>query len=216
MRLHPEWELTPERAAVHRPTATAVIADLHVGYDEARQRRGEAVPVRSLDEALAPLRALATRASIARLVIAGDLYEAAHEEALADELTAWLAGVGVRLVGLVPGNHDRGLAGARLPVCPDGIRIGDWLVIHGDVVPSRGRLVQGHVHPSLRWGSRIAAPCYLEGKRRLVLPAFSRDAAGVNVLREPRWRSYQCHAIAGERVLDFGGVEALTRRARQV
>ena len=31
-----EWLLTPERVAVHLPTSTGVVADLHLGYEEAR------------------------------------------------------------------------------------------------------------------------------------------------------------------------------------
>ena len=38
------WLLTPERAAIHLPTATAVLADLHLGYNEVRCGTGEAVP----------------------------------------------------------------------------------------------------------------------------------------------------------------------------
>ena len=44
MLVHDEWLLTAQRAAVHLPTATAVIADLHLGYDQVRRRGGEAVP----------------------------------------------------------------------------------------------------------------------------------------------------------------------------
>src|SRR5262249_34562148 len=42
MRIHRDWLLTPERAAVHLPTATAIVADLHLGYNHARRRTGEA------------------------------------------------------------------------------------------------------------------------------------------------------------------------------
>jgi metallophosphoesterase superfamily enzyme len=52
----------------------------------------------------------------------------------------------------------------------------------------------------------VAAPCYLQRRDRLVLPAFSRDAAGVNVLSDARWQEYRCWIIAGDRVLDFGEV----------
>ena len=47
------------------------------------------------------------------------------------------------------------------------------------------------------------APCFLWDGSRLVLPAYSRDAAGVDV-RGGRWRSMRCLAIVGEKVLDFG------------
>ena len=215
MMLPPEWLLTPERAAVHRPTCTAVIADLHLGYDEARRRRGEAVPVRSPDEIFQPLRALAECERIERLVIAGDLLEDGRCTEAIDPLLHWLEEAGIVLAGVVPGNHDRGLASLsnRLPLCPGGVELGGWRIVHGDGATDAGRVVQGHVHPWLRWHG-IAAPCYLVRAGHLVLPAFSAEASGVNVLTDPRWQDYRCQVIAGERVLDFGEVGAIKPPAR--
>ncbi|HXG11897.1 MAG TPA: metallophosphoesterase [Gemmataceae bacterium] len=216
MGRHPEWLLTPERAAVHLPTATAVIADLHLGYALVRQRRGEAVPADALDEALAPLRLLRARQQFDRLVIAGDLFEDGRA-APAEGLIDWLNAAGITLAGIIPGNHDRGLRDEPdcLPIFPDGMDLGGWRVVHGDGPLPDGPVVQGHVHPCLRWGSGVVAPCYLEGPRHLVLPAFSADAAGVNVLRDPRWQHYRCHAVSGKRVLDFGELAVLGRRTQR-
>jgi putative SbcD/Mre11-related phosphoesterase len=216
MRVHTDWLLTPQRAAIHLPTATAVLADLHLGYDQARRRTGEAVPLVAPEEALAPLAAVVACQAVRRLVIAGDLLESGPGGPLLQCLAAWLQQAGVELVGVVPGNHDRGLGpegGLRL--CPGGIELGEWRVVHGDGPLGPGRLVFGHFHPCLRWGRRIAAPCYLVGDRHLVLPAFSADAAGVNVLGDRRWHAYRCYPVAGARVLDFGEVGSLRRRVAQ-
>jgi uncharacterized protein len=215
MKVHDDWLLTPERAAVHLPSSTAVVADLHLGYDQARRRSGEAVPHFDLARALAPLRALFTRASVKRLVIAGDLFEDGWSDALAAELSTWLSAAGVEMRGFVPGNHDRRIPSesSSLPVCRDGVELAGWRVVHGDGALPDGRLVHGHFHPWLRSG-RVSAPCYLIGDRSLVLPAFSGDALGVNVLMQPRWQRHCCFAIAGEEVLDCGRIEALiTRKA---
>jgi hypothetical protein len=48
-----------------------------------------------------------------------------------------------------------------------------------------------------------------------VLPAYSDDAAGVNVRGDRRWRDFRCLVIAGDEVLDFGELGALGRRATQ-
>ena len=56
MRVLDDWLLTPSRTAIHLPTATAVIADLHLGYDRVRRRGGEAVPTLSVAQDLDPLR----------------------------------------------------------------------------------------------------------------------------------------------------------------
>jgi putative SbcD/Mre11-related phosphoesterase len=209
-----EWLLTPERVALHLPTATAVAADLHLGYDEARRRRGEAVPARPLDEQLAPLGRALARHSCRRLVIAGDLLEDGRcREALAG-MRAWLGAANVELVGVVPGNHDAGLSeapGGGVVVCAEGVRLGDWRVVHGDRELPEGPLVQGHEHPRVRWRGRLSAACFLVAEGRLVLPAYSDDAAGVNVRGDRRWRDFRCLVIAGEEVLDFGEVGSLGR-----
>jgi metallophosphoesterase superfamily enzyme len=216
MEVHDDWLLTAARAAVHRPTATAVVADLHLGYGEARCRAGEAVPEAALDGILDPLKSLFKVCGVRRLVIAGDLFEAGYHPGVAAALTAWLAEVEVDLAAVVPGNHDRGLEGATgsLPLCPRGVTLGAWRVVHGDGARPRGLVVQGHVHPWLRWGGRVSAPCYLVGPKSVILPAFSADARGVNVLTGRLWPRHRCCAIAGDRVLDFGPLGWLREQVR--
>jgi len=218
MLVHSDWLLTPQRVAVHMPTRTAVAADLHLGYDQSRQRRGEAVPLTGLDDLLHALAVLVTQYGLRHLVIAGDLFEDAAGRALVPDLLRWLKARELELTAIVPGNHDRGLARAEpsLPIRPDGVRIGDWLVIHGDGALPPGRLIFGHFHPCMRWSSDIVAPCYLVGAGRIVLPAFSPDAAGGNVLGVQRWRDYGCAAIVGETVLDFGEVSRLSATRRGI
>jgi metallophosphoesterase superfamily enzyme len=211
MRVEADWLLTVERAAVHLPTATAVIADPHLGYDHARRQAGEAVPALSLDDTLATLSCLLASAPVRRLVIAGDLVENQAGAPVVAELGRWLLDHGVQLLG-VPGNHDRGLlpADLDLPLHPDGVHVGRWRIVHGDRRLPGGPLVLGHFHPCLRWPGQPPVPCFLLSRRRLFLPAFSPDAAGVNVLRLRRWRHCHCHVIAGDRVLDFGLLATLS------
>src|SRR5436305_1151216 len=104
-----DWLLTPARVAIHLPTRTAVAADLHLGYDRVRCRGGEAVPVRAVADELTPLLACLRENEVARLLVAGDLFEdGRHRRAeLEEELLACLQAQGVALVGVVPGNHDR-------------------------------------------------------------------------------------------------------------
>jgi len=208
-----DWFLTPQRAAVHRPTATAVIADPHLGYNRARQRSGEAIPSVTMEGLLAALRTLAFEHHIQQLVIAGDLVENRAGLPAVNELLAGLEQLHIALAAVVPGNHDRGLT-AKFPqftVCQEGIEIGGWRVLHGDGRLPRARIVQGHVHPCIRLAGQTA-PCFLVSERRIVLPAFSADAAGVNVLRQAGWSRYRCGVVAGPQVLDFGRVADLKRK----
>ena len=50
-----DWRLTPEGAAIHPGEQTAVVADLHLGYEWARGAAGDCVIAHSLDETLARL-----------------------------------------------------------------------------------------------------------------------------------------------------------------
>jgi metallophosphoesterase superfamily enzyme len=210
-----EWLLTPERVAIHQPSGTAVVADLHLGYDAARRRGGDAVPRVSVAARMAgPLAAL-RRHGFARLAVAGDLLEDGRCRDVLDEFRAWLDGAGIALVGVAPGNHDGPAllgAAAELPVFRDGFDVGGWRVVHGDGDLPAGRVVCGHAHPWARWRSGVGGPCYLVSEDRLMLPACSADAAGVNVLGTRPWRAFRCCVIVGNQVLDFGPLGHLKRR----
>jgi metallophosphoesterase superfamily enzyme len=188
-----------------------VIADLHLGYDQARRRTGEAIPTSSIEDALTDLAALRAALPVRKLVIAGDLIENQAGNTQLGRFLEWLRANGLELAAVVPGNHDRGGAFESLPVFPDGVVLGEWRVLHGDGPLPEGPLVLGHFHPCLRWG-RINAPCYLAGRGQLLLPAFSLDARGVNVLGPREWQADHCAVIAGREVLDLGPVRAITRR----
>jgi metallophosphoesterase superfamily enzyme len=202
--------LTPERAAIHLPSASAVIADVHLGYGEARRRGGDAVPLPDGFTSLAALQPLVKAHALQRLIVAGDLFEAGANGKHVAALIAWCGLAGIELA-VVPGNHDRGLGnlGDRLAIHPDGVTLGRWRVVHGDGALPDGAMVQGHEHPWARWSRRVGGPCFLVSQNRLILPAFSRDAAGVNVLGDARWAAFRCYVVAGDRVLDFGELKQL-------
>jgi putative SbcD/Mre11-related phosphoesterase len=234
MRVLHDWLLTPERVAVHWPTRTAVVADLHLGYSEARRRRGDAVPPESMGELLEPILRVMQQRGVRSLVIAGDLLEEGDCREALSSFLEWVERSDMDLVAVVPGNHDLGLASAPglklgLPLYPQGVTVGDWRIVHGEGSLPDGPVVHGHDHPVLRWSPKsranrprfarsrfapetIDGPCYLSGPCRLVLPAFSKEAAGVNILSMPRWRAFCCHVIAGDQVIDLGEVSTLRRR----
>src|SRR5947209_6392779 len=75
MRIHDDWLLLPQRLAVHGPSGIAVVADVHLGYRQARRRQGDAVPLSSVAAALAPLASAAQARPLRGLLVAGDLFE---------------------------------------------------------------------------------------------------------------------------------------------
>lgn len=219
MRVLDDWLLTAERIAFHIPTATAVVADLHLGYAEARRRNGDAVPGDSLDEQLFDLRRAMQRHQARRLVVAGDLLEDGRCHTVGAAIRDWLDKADIELVALVHGNHD--LKGEPLSSTRSDFVLGQWSVVHGDGPIPDGPVIHGHEHPCIRWSptvraSGIEAVCYLVGTQRLILPAYSRESAGVNVLSMRRWRSYRAMAIAGDRVLDLGELATFRTRMNTV
>jgi uncharacterized protein len=216
VRVHGDWKLTPQRVAVHLPTATAVLADLHLGYCEARQRRGDAVPTPCLDTLLEPLAFVLDHCKVQRVLIAGDLFEDGVDPALAQAWLEWLRRHDALLVGVVPGNHDRkrvsasrGLQGhqVELPVFPGGFRLGAWLVLHGDGTLPDQPVVIGHFHPSM-YAAGKNWPCYLVGPRQIVLPAYSLDARGGTL---GGWTGFRRLVAVGSQVLDFGPIHRTNR-----
>jgi putative SbcD/Mre11-related phosphoesterase len=200
---HGDWLLAPEGAAILPEEGVAVIADVHLGYEWARGTRGDMVPAHSLAETTARLTRLFDRVAVDRLVVAGDLVETARPCArtAADvrALRRWLGERGIELVAL-RGNHDP-------PGGPATIEIGGWTIGHGHR-PLPPRCVFGHHHPVLRAGG-LVAPCFLVGPLTIALPAFSANAAGLDVngralpdaLSDPDLR---CVAGLDGVLLDFG------------
>jgi uncharacterized protein len=202
LRIYDEWLLTSCRLALHEPTGTAIVADLHLGYSAARRAGGDAIPLPTVDTTLAPLGHAARQLAIRRLVVAGDLFEAGFQPELYERFVALLREWRIEWVGLTPGNHDRGLPSlASVPLWPDGYTLGAWHVSHGVDEPTVGKAVVGHWHPCLRLRGR-KYPCFLVGAESIVLPAFSADAAGTDVRKETRWRDCRRVVIVGTELID--------------
>lgn len=187
--------------AVHLPAAdTLVVADLHAGRGEAS---AVSFPLGERADLVDRLGALLDRFGPETVVVAGDAVHTFDRvtdgarrtlNALRDRCEAGGAGL-----ELVAGNHDAALAGAWdgpvreevvLDASGDGSDGGSprTVVCHGHEAPSTAadRYVIGHVHPTIEIeGDR--RPCFLSGAGTyrgadlLVLPAFTRLAAGVPV-----------------------------------
>ena len=209
------WLLTAEGAAVHPGGSTAVVADVHLGYEWARAEGGDMVPAHTLAETVAKLGRLLGRVAVDRLIVAGDLTETARSCPKTSRdvalLRGWLADRGVALV-LLLGNHDA----PRRPPLPATIEVNGWTVAHGHRPIVGDRRIFGHHHPVLR-GAGLTAPCFLVDDRTIALPAFSANAAGLDVASATipelvRDASIRCVAGVGGTLLDFGPLARLRTR----
>ncbi len=223
------WKFTPEGAAIHIGERTAVIADVHLGYEWARGAAGDCVPAHSLDETLARLDRLLGRAPIARLIIAGDLVESPRpcRRTAADlqRLRDWLHRIGVSVV-VLEGNHDRSLMRVSRsrrvsitgPPLPSTCMVAGWTIGHGHLPLTGDRTISGHLHPVVRLAG-TNAPCFVAGPDRIILPAFSANAAGWDILTgeiPKNWPidTLRCFVSTGDELLDFGPISGLQRLLR--
>jgi putative SbcD/Mre11-related phosphoesterase len=218
---HQGWLLTPEGAAVDTGTGTAVIADVHLGYEWARTAAGDSLPAHSLTQTTAQLSRLLARVSIRKLIVAGDLVESnrpcEYTQADLEQLLGWLADRRVELV-LTAGNHDqklsrRGVLDALGLMLQTTYEHQGWTIAHGHQPFNAQRSISGHEHPCLKFEG-FSAPCFLTSPTAIILPAFSTDVAGKNVARAQRpqaWTlpGWRCLASSGDELLDLGDLDRL-------
>jgi putative SbcD/Mre11-related phosphoesterase len=185
----PDWVAFARRAAYLPGADALVFADLHVGRDAASD---VALPLGEREDLLDRTAALLDRFEPGTVVLAGDLLHvhgdvpAGARETLTDLVDA-VTEAGAAL-HVLRGNHDSMLAAVDLDPA-DHVELTDGTVVaHGHEEPPRGadRYVVGHQHPAVEIeGQRH--PCFLHGPGQfdgsdvLVLPAFTRLAAGTPV-----------------------------------
>ena len=201
-------EILPGIEAVHTAlwfpsVKVLIIGDIHIGYEEALNKRGMMIPrlqfgemVKRIEKILKPLN------KIEKIIINGDLK---HEFGTISE-QEWrnvlkfldLLAKHCNEIILIKGNHDMILgpiARKRNVKVVDYCLINKVLIIHGDKIPSKDVLQQastiiiGHEHPavSLKDGARIETfKCFLKGKYKgknlIVLPSFNAVVGGTNVM----------------------------------
>lgn len=169
---------------------TLVLADLHLGYENALEGDGLHVPrihtTGLMDELLSSIE----RHSPERIVLLGDIkhdFSRGRWESRDDVRTvvSMVSECGECVV--VAGNHDNYLqtilSGLDVEVV-DGLEIDGHRLEHGHMVCAQRPLVIGHEHPSVRIFDRIGGfikvPCFihLPEEKVAVLPAFSPMAPG--------------------------------------
>ena len=194
---------------------------LRVGSRRRRRLRRRAFARRNQER----LARVLGRAAISRLVVAGDLIESPRDcprtTADVQELVRLARGPG--RIGLDSGGQPRpagrsadpGGAGWSGPPARD-LHVAGWTIAHGHKPLAGRRTISGHHHPVFRHDG-LAALCFMVGGGRIVLPAFSANAAGCDVASAavPRsWRTanLRCIVSTGDELLDFGPINELRRR----
>lgn len=193
--------------ALHWPARQRLlVADLHLGKDDAFRAAGIALPAGGTRHDLDRLTALIEGCGAASLWVLGDLLHGPRVDTRWREdwarFRARHAGLDMRLI---EGNHDRAVARAGLDIERSRGRVDDGPFTFAHAPRTRledgARFrVCGHVHPVVNVpGFRGRFPAFAVIDRQLVLPAFSLFTGG--------WRLKQAqarYACMGAQLLDMG------------
>lgn len=212
------------RAAWFPDERVLAVADLHLGYAWAHRLSGQLMPITPANDTLGRLQELQRDYEPREIVVLGDIVHRAMALAVLEaEMRELFNALSPRsqLVFLA-GNHDRDLQNVLdqwlLPISLAASReVGTHLLVHGDAAVSsagaRGlRILMGHEHPAISISDGVTTsekcPCFLVSESVIVLPAFSRWAAGTNIRAYPfmselaRQTTFQCAvAIVGDKLL---------------
>jgi uncharacterized protein len=184
----PLW-LHPAGVAFHAPSATLIVADLHLEKGTAFAALGQMLPPYETLETLRRLHRVAMALAPARLVLLGDSFHA-RQHALAPEgealgLVADLA----RQMELIwiAGNHDPAPPLALPGRSADAIMLEGVILRHAPVEDGASEIV-GHLHPAATLATRAGRQRrkgFMLSHRRLLMPAFGTLTGGID-MRDPR------------------------------
>ncbi len=184
---------------------TLIIADLHIGYEEALNKQGILVPRFQFDDLYKRVERLLKKSSPDIVVLNGDIkheFGTISKQEWRDTLKILdLLLKYAKKVVLVRGNHDNIIG----PIAEKrGIEIStrysfeDILVVHGhegiglaDLPKGINIIVIGHEHPAVSLRDALRSEtykCFLVGryksKELIVLPSFNLVTEGTDILRE--------------------------------
>lgn len=214
---------------------TLIINDLHLGYEEALQRKGVLVPKFQLQEIIARLTRIFQSVAPEKIIINGDLKHEfgriLHQEwAEVLQLLDFLLRHCAEII-VIRGNHDpvvKPIVEKRRTTMTTEYRLGETLIVHGDelVKTDAERIIIGHEHPAItiREGSKVEKyKCFLkgkwEGKELIAVPSFNPLLEGTDVLKEKllspfltNIESFTVYIVHEGEVFSFGKIKEVRKK----
>jgi len=211
---------------------TLVIADLHIGYEEALNKKGILVPRFQFKAICKRLNNILEKTKPEVVVINGDIkheFGRISDQEWRETLKVLdLISKYAKKIVLIKGNHDTILgpiAKKRNVSVVDDYQIDDILITHGHKVSKKKAktIIIGHEHPAitLRKGVRQEKfKCFLKGKYKkqalIVMPSFCLVTEGTDIQKD-RLLSPYLHQkldnfevfVVGDKVYGFGKVKGL-------
>lgn len=220
-----------------KPSKTLVISDVHLGYEEALNKKGVLIPRFQFKDTLAKLEPLLKKTKPKTIIINGDLK---HEFGVISN-QEWreilklidLMQKYTEKIIIIKGNHDVKLGPItrkrNIQVVERHIQ-DKCLFIHGNKEPKDlkqldfNTIVVGDEHPAISIGNGIRTETYkcfligtyrvrLKKKKLIVLPSFNQITIGVDVskeqLRSPFLKNVKNHEVivCGDKLYSFGKVK---------
>ncbi len=216
---------------------TLIIADLHIGYEEALNKRGILAPRSQFEELKREIAELLSRFKPKTIVINGDLKHEFGEISRQEWIeTTEILDLLLKRAGviLVRGNHDTILKPIALK---KGLEVRDYYciktekicILHGDKIPVNSEvhkskiIIIAHEHPSisLREGIKVEMyKCFLLGKWHkkmlIVMPSMMPFIEGMDIRNERRLSRllYQDISrfrvfIVGDKIYKFGKLKEI-------
>jgi len=207
-----------------------IIADLHLGLEEALNKQGILIPKFQFQEILEKLEKIIKEVKPKAIIINGDLK---HEFGLISEqewsqvfkLLEFLTKKSK--VILIKGNHDTILE----PIAKkfnikilEKLEIDNITVLHGNkILPIKTKiLIIAHEHPAISISNKIRSElykCFLKGsyknKTLIVQPSFNLVNIGSNILKEKILSPYINNIenfeafVVSDKIYDFGKISTL-------
>lgn len=186
----PGVTITNDRCLILEDGPTAVIGDLHLGYESALEEEGMFIPRINTDSVRDALNRIIDNYEPERIVLLGDIkhdFKRSSYQAREDVRSI------VKLVDeaaeaiVIKGNHDNFLQNILTSI---GVNTLDYIDImgfrleHGHVDSGIRPVIIGHEHPSVRIPGELSGAmklqCYVVSKKDgvIVIPPFSPFASG--------------------------------------
>jgi hypothetical protein len=179
-----------------------IIADVHIGYEEALNKQGIFMPKFHFNDVMKRLKSIIKRKKYDKIIINGDLkheFGAISNEEWRNTLKFLdYCSEHSKEIIIIKGNHDKiigPIAKKRNVKIVDSLIIEDVMIIHGDIIVDTPKLIKtiiiGHEHPAIGIRDRMRVEtykCYLIGKYKtknlIVQPSFNIISEGTDVIKE--------------------------------
>lgn len=176
---------------------TAVLGDLHLGYEKAMEEEGMYLPRMNTESIRMGLNKILSKYEPKRVVLLGDIkhdfrrskYEARQEVITVLELLSEASETVV-----VKGNHDNFIQNTLSSIgmlAVDYVDMAGFRLEHGHVDSGKRPVIIGHEHPSVRipgiMTGGVKMQCFVHARKEgvIVLPPFSPFSSGNDLSLEP-------------------------------